>query len=61
MLRTCATPTVIENMHKALPEPQKIRGFEELLSEDKERVIRAWNQGQIPENEKPESHLEHEE
>jgi hypothetical protein len=41
-------------MHKALSQPEKIEGFEELLSEDQERVMRAWNEGNIPENEKPE-------
>jgi hypothetical protein len=48
-------------MHNALPKPESIEGFENLLSEDQERVIRAWNKGEIPEKEKPEPYLQQEE
>ncbi|KAI8977549.1 hypothetical protein BDF20DRAFT_573965 [Mycotypha africana] len=58
---TCATPTVIENMKKSAGSVENIVGFDKLREEDQERVRRAWDLGEIPENERPEPYVQKEE
>lgn len=42
-------------MKSDFPDPSAINGWQELREEDQERVQRAWVEGEIPENERPES------
>ncbi|KAI8080588.1 hypothetical protein BDF21DRAFT_419308 [Thamnidium elegans] len=55
----CTTPKVIENMKSDFSDPSEINGWQDLRPEDQERVQRAWEEGEIPENERPESTKEH--
>ncbi|KAI9245709.1 hypothetical protein EDC94DRAFT_628077 [Helicostylum pulchrum] len=55
----CTTPKVLENMKSDFREPSGINGWQDLRPEDRERVQRAWEEGEIPENERPESAKEH--
>ncbi|KAI9344130.1 hypothetical protein BD770DRAFT_397761 [Pilaira anomala] len=51
----CTTAKVIENMKSDFPDPSSINGWQDLREEDQERVQRAWDEGDIPENERPAS------
>ncbi|GAA5807630.1 hypothetical protein MFLAVUS_001000 [Mucor flavus] len=55
----CTTPKVLENMKSDFSEPSEINGWQDLRPEDQERVQRAWEEGEIPENERPEPAKEH--
>jgi hypothetical protein len=54
ILRQCTTPKVLANMREAMSGPEELDGFDVLRDEDKERIQRAWDEGEISENEKPE-------
>ncbi|KAG1041717.1 hypothetical protein G6F43_012051 [Rhizopus delemar] len=49
----CCTPQVIRNMHTALSGPEELNGWDELREDDQERIRRTWEEGKIPDNEKP--------
>lgn len=51
--RTCVTPKVIENMKDALSGPEEIEGFEDLRDGDADKVRRAWEAGEVPEEDRP--------
>ncbi|ORE02771.1 zf-PARP-domain-containing protein [Rhizopus microsporus var. microsporus] len=51
---TCCTSEVISNMKNALSSPEAMGGWNELREDDKERIRRAWEEGDIPNIEKPE-------
>lgn len=41
-------------MKNTLSSPEAMGGWDELREDDKERIRRAWEEGDIPDNEKPE-------
>ncbi|KAI7891908.1 uncharacterized protein EV154DRAFT_209362 [Mucor mucedo] len=55
----CVTSKVIENMQKDYSSPDQIQGWEDLRPEDQERVQRAWDEGEIPQAERPTPAAEH--
>lgn len=46
-------------MKSDFSSPSDIQGWEDLQPDDQERVERAWEEGQIPDNELPEPAPEH--
>ncbi|CAO3666547.1 unnamed protein product [Rhizopus stolonifer] len=50
---TCCSDQVFENMRKAMSGPEELNGWNELREDDQERVRRGWNEGSIPDNERP--------
>jgi hypothetical protein len=46
-------------MRSSHSDPSELEGWKDLREEDKERVERAWENGEIAENEKPEPAAEH--
>lgn len=53
ILRQCTTPKVLANMREAISGPEELDGFDVLRDEDKERIRKAWDEGEISESEKP--------
>lgn len=51
--RTCCSDQVFENMRKTISGPEELNGWNELREDDQERVRRGWNEGSIPDNERP--------
>lgn len=54
ILRQCTTPKVLANMREAMSSPEELEGFDLLRDEDKERIQKAWDEGEIAKDEKPE-------
>ncbi|KAG1441511.1 hypothetical protein G6F56_011449 [Rhizopus delemar] len=50
---TCCSDQVFENMRKTISGPEELNGWNELREDDQERVRRGWNEGSIPDNERP--------
>ncbi|KAL0079014.1 hypothetical protein F4703DRAFT_1742099, partial [Phycomyces blakesleeanus] len=50
---TCVTPKVIENMKASLSDPSEIEGWDSLREEDVEKIEKAWEDGEIPEEDRP--------
>ncbi|OCH87137.1 zf-PARP-domain-containing protein [Obba rivulosa] len=46
----CATPKLIQSIKVSYDEPSEIDGFSELKDGEKEKVQRAWDEGEIPED-----------
>lgn len=51
--RTCVTPKVIANMKEKMESPEEMEGFDSLRDEDAEKVRKAWENGEIPEEDRP--------
>ncbi|KAG0186293.1 hypothetical protein DFQ28_008059 [Apophysomyces sp. BC1034] len=58
---TCVTKQVIANMHTKLSGPEEIEGWDDLRTEDKQRVEEAWESGEVARPEKSEKSEETEE
>lgn len=46
-------------MQSVYSDPSEIPGFDELREADQEKIRRAWEEGEVPEDEKPEPASEH--
>ncbi|KAF8449007.1 poly polymerase and DNA-ligase Zn-finger region-domain-containing protein [Boletus edulis BED1] len=51
----CTTAKIITNMKAAFSDPEDLDGFEELKEEDQARVRRAWEEGQVADEDIPAS------
>lgn len=51
----CTTPKIFENLKKSLNEASDLDGYDDLSSEDKERVDKAWEDGHVADEDIPES------
>jgi Poly(ADP-ribose) polymerase and DNA-Ligase Zn-finger region len=51
----CTTPKIIANMKKMFEEPSELDGYEELGPEDQKKVDKAWEDGQVADEDIPES------
>lgn len=47
------TPKVIANMKEKMESPEEMEGFDSLRDEDAEKVRKAWENGEIPEEDRP--------
>lgn len=48
----CATPTIIQSVKTSYDAPSELDGYGELKDGEKEKVQRAWDEGEIPEDDK---------
>ena len=48
----CADAKLVEKMKASYDEPSKIEGWDDLKEGEKEKVQRAWEEGQIPDDDK---------
>ena len=51
----CLTPRIIENMKRTFGEGSKLDGYDELRPEDQVKVIKAWKDGHVADEDIPES------
>ncbi|KAF8528567.1 hypothetical protein JB92DRAFT_770195 [Gautieria morchelliformis] len=51
----CVTPQIIGSFKKSFENPDELDGFEELKAADKERVRKAWEDGNVADEDIPES------
>jgi Poly(ADP-ribose) polymerase and DNA-Ligase Zn-finger region len=51
----CVTPQILANFTKSFSSPDELDGFEELKAADKERVSKAWEAGNVADEDIPES------
>ncbi|KAF8906728.1 hypothetical protein CPB84DRAFT_360495 [Gymnopilus junonius] len=51
----CVTKKILENVKKNFEEASELDGFEELRPEDQARVIKAWQEGHVADEDIPES------
>jgi Poly(ADP-ribose) polymerase and DNA-Ligase Zn-finger region len=51
----CVTSQILANFKKSFESADELDGFEELKAVDKERVLKAWEEGQVADEDIPES------
>ncbi len=51
----CVTPKILDNVKKNLSDPNELDGFDELKEEDKAKVIQAWQDGHVADEDIPAS------
>ncbi|THV07105.1 zf-PARP-domain-containing protein [Dendrothele bispora CBS 962.96] len=51
----CVTKKIIENMKAQFPNADEVDGFEDLKPEDQDRIRKAWEDGEVAEEDIPES------
>ena len=51
----CTTPKIIENIKKSLTEMSELDGYDDLHSEDKNKLNKAWEDGHVADEDIPES------
>jgi hypothetical protein len=51
----CVTPEVFEDMKKQFQEVSELDGYDDLRPEDQARIIKAWQDGRIPDEDIPKS------
>ena len=51
----CVTPKIIENVKKKFEDASELDGFEDLREPDRARVVKAWQEGHVADEDIPES------
>lgn len=51
----CVTPKILENVQKSLSDPGELDGFEELNEVDKAKIIKAWQDGHVADEDIPDT------
>jgi hypothetical protein len=51
----CVTPKIVSNLKKKFPEASELDGFDEIRSEDQDKVTKAYEDGHVAEEDVPES------
>ncbi|KAF9057231.1 hypothetical protein BJ165DRAFT_1419306 [Panaeolus papilionaceus] len=55
----CVSSRILSNLRSSFSEVAEIDGYEELCDEDKQRVTRAWEEGNVADEDIPESARRH--
>ncbi|KAF8156779.1 hypothetical protein B0H34DRAFT_642276, partial [Crassisporium funariophilum] len=51
----CITKKIFENMKKSLDEASDLDGYDDLTAEDKAKIIKAWQDGHVADEDIPDS------
>lgn len=51
----CVTPKLLENLKKTISEPSQLEGYNNLRESDRTKIVKAWEDGRVAEDDIPES------